>query len=43
MKMVEGFIHDDPMWLLFTQDLTKDNLVVEEGGQVFLRDLSHVS
>ena len=41
--MVEGFIHDDPMWLLFTQDLTKDNLVVEEGGQVFLRDLSHVS
>jgi len=42
LKMVEGFIHEDPMWLLFTQDLTMDNLVVEESGQVFLKDLSQV-
>ena len=42
LKVVEGFIHEDPTWLLFTQDLTMDNLVVEAGGQVFLRDLSQV-
>ena len=40
--MVEGFINEDPMWLLFTTDLNIDNLVVEESGQVFLRDLSQV-
>jgi len=42
LKMVEGFIHEDPLWLLFTTDLSLDNLVVEESGQVFLRDLSLV-
>ena len=42
LKVVEGFIHEDPTWLLFTQDLTLDNLVVEASGQVFLRDLSQV-
>ena len=42
LKVVEGFIHEDPTWLLFTQDHTLDNLVVEASGQVFLRDLSQV-
>ncbi len=40
--MVDGFLHDDPGWLLFTKDLSYSNLVVTDSNQVLLKDLSHV-
>lgn len=42
LQLVDGFIQDDPHWLLFTRDLGYANFVVTEGNQVFLKDLSHV-
>ncbi len=42
LQLVDGFIHDDPNWLLFTRDLSYDNFIVTDANQVFLKDLSHV-
>jgi hypothetical protein len=30
LQLVDSFIHDDPSWLLFTTDISFDNLVVTQ-------------
>ena len=30
LQLVDSFIHDDPNWLLFTTDISFDNLVVTQ-------------
>jgi hypothetical protein len=42
LQMVDGFIQDDPNWLLFTRDLSYSNFVVTDANQVLLKDLSHI-
>ena len=42
LQLVDGFIQDDPMWLLFTRDLNYDSFIVTDANQVFLKDLSYV-
>ena len=42
LQLIDGFIQDDPNWLLFTRDLSYDNFIVTNANQVFLKDLSHI-
>lgn len=42
LQLIDAFIQDDPMWLLFTRDLNYDSFIVTEANQVFLKDLSYV-
>ena len=42
LQLVDAFVQDDPMWLLFTRDLNYDSFIVTEANQVFLKDLSYV-
>lgn len=40
--MLETLINGDPNWLLLTTEINLRNLVVTNGGQVALNDLSQV-
>lgn len=42
LQIIDGFIHDDEHFLVFTRDLNYHSFVVTDANQVFLKDLSQV-
>ncbi len=42
LRLMEGYVDEDPRWVLFTTDVHLDNLVVTNAGQVALLDMSGV-
>ena len=42
LKLLEILINEDPNWMLFTTDITMDNLVVTTAGEVVFHDLNQI-